>query len=256
MRSFAGGECSTEGYDKIAQDYERGRMDYPQEIVPALNTALNLAPGKRVLDLAAGTGKLTKTLKPFRVSLCAVEPVAEMRSIFAQQFPEIPIFEGTAESIPLPSSSIDAVVVGTAFHWFDAERALKEISRVLAPKGSLGLVWNVFDTEVDWVKEIALLFKKYENHRALDTGAWKKAFRSNTQFTTLRHKAYRYTFQGTVHDVLARLFSAKVMGTLPVAERDKMINEVLAILDAHPDTRGKTLFEIPYRIEIYCCSKL
>ena len=127
-------------YNYIAKNYNKGRPDYPPEATSILISALELKPNLCVLDLAAGTGKLTKALKHIGTNLCAVEPAAEMRAIFSEQFPEIPIFDGRAEAIPLQQNAVDAVVVGSAFHWFDGEKALTEIARVLKPLGRLGLI--------------------------------------------------------------------------------------------------------------------
>jgi SAM-dependent methyltransferase len=94
-----------------------------------------------VVDLAAGTGKLTRLLVPSGADVIAVEPIAEMRA----KIENARAIEGTAEAIPVPDRSVDAVTVAQAFHWFRAEEALSEIHRVLRPGGGLALVWNVRD---------------------------------------------------------------------------------------------------------------
>ena len=116
---------------------------------------LHLGPGRRVLDLAAGTGKMTRLLAPSGVDLVAVEPVAGMRAAFEEAVPGVEILDGTAEAIPLPDASVDAVVVAQAFHWFDADKALAEIDRVLRPGGGVALVWNRRDESVPWVAEMS-----------------------------------------------------------------------------------------------------
>jgi SAM-dependent methyltransferase len=100
---------------------------------------LGLAPGRVVIDLAAGTGKLARQLVPSGARVVAVEPLVEMRSLIPAG---IETLDGTAEAIPLPDTSADAVTVAQAFHWFDAEVALREIERVLRPGGLLALVTN------------------------------------------------------------------------------------------------------------------
>ncbi len=143
------------GFDSGAEAYERGRPSYPDEAISHLVDVLGLAPGKRVLDLAAGTGKMTRLLVPTGVELVAVEPVAGMRTAFAAAVPGVEVLDGTAEAIPLPDASVDAVVVAQAFHWFDQERALAEIDRVLKPGGGVSLVWNRRDESVPWVAEMS-----------------------------------------------------------------------------------------------------
>ncbi len=143
------------GFDSGADAYERGRPSYPDEAIAHLVEVLRLEPGKRVLDLAAGTGKMTRLLVATGVDLIAVEPVAGMRTAFAAAVPEVEILEGTAEAIPLADASVDAVVVAQAFHWFDRDRSLAEIGRVLRPGGGVALVWNRRDESVPWVAEMS-----------------------------------------------------------------------------------------------------
>ena len=110
------------GFGRAADAYERSRPGYPAEAVARLVAELGIGPGQTVLDLAAGTGKLTRLLVEFGADLVAVEPSAAMRSEFASVLPDIPVHEGTAEQIPLADDSVDAVVVAQAFHWFNAPR--------------------------------------------------------------------------------------------------------------------------------------
>lgn len=132
---------ATHGFELAADAYERGRPDYPAVAVDWLVERLGIEPGRTVLDLAAGTGKLTRLLIPTGADVIAVEPIAEMRAKIAGAR----VLEGTAEAIPLADASVDAVTVAQAFHWFRAEDALREIHRVLRPGGGLALVWNVRD---------------------------------------------------------------------------------------------------------------
>jgi ubiquinone/menaquinone biosynthesis C-methylase UbiE len=127
------------GFARSAAAYERGRPDYPRAAIEFLAARLGLGPGTRVVDLAAGTGKLTRSLLATDSEVVAVEPVAEMRAALPG---EARALEGTAEAIPLPAGSAEAVAVGQAFHWFDGDAALAEIHRVLRPGGALALVWN------------------------------------------------------------------------------------------------------------------
>jgi SAM-dependent methyltransferase len=135
---------ATRGFE-AADVYERGRPDYPATAVAAIVSELGLRPGRTVLDLAAGTGKLTRLLVPCGANVLAVEPVREMRQHLEQRLPGIVALAGTAERIPLTDRYVDAVTVGTAFHWFDAAVALREIHRVLRPGGGVALIWNARD---------------------------------------------------------------------------------------------------------------
>src|SRR5436309_141476 len=138
-------ESAAKGFAAGADAYERGRPEYSTEAIDALIRELGIGPGKRVLDLAAGTGKLTRQIAPSGAELVAVEPIVEMRAKLESVLPGIKAVEGTAERIPLPNHSVDAVVVGQAFHWFDGIRAVSEIRRVLKPGGGIGLIWQARD---------------------------------------------------------------------------------------------------------------
>jgi SAM-dependent methyltransferase len=135
---------STRGFVS-ADVYERGRPDYPAAAVARIVSKLDLRPGRTVLDLAAGTGKLTRLLLPSKANVIAVEPVHEMRAELERRVPGVVVLAGTAERMPLTDRYVDAVTVGQAFHWFKQEEALREIHRVLRPGGGLALIWNARD---------------------------------------------------------------------------------------------------------------
>lgn len=131
-------------FGSVAETYERARPLYADEAIDWIAEQLPLG---RVLDLAAGTGKLTRQLAARGVDVVAVEPDPDMRAVFGRVLPEVELHAGRAEDIPLPDASVDAVTVGQAFHWFDAERALVEMRRVLRPGGGIALLWNRWDAE-------------------------------------------------------------------------------------------------------------
>lgn len=133
-----------------APAYAEHRPDYP---AAGIRWALAAATGevRRVLDLAAGTGKLTGGLLSLGLAVTAVEPDPAMRTELAARFPTVWTVAGKAERIPLAAASVDAVFVGQAFHWFDREMALAEIARVLRPGGALAALWNDEDESVPWV---------------------------------------------------------------------------------------------------------
>jgi ubiquinone/menaquinone biosynthesis C-methylase UbiE len=121
------------------EDYERGRPGYPSEAV----RVAGLPSSATVLDLGAGTGKLTRLLGSAFVRVIAVEPDDEMRRLLVAHSPEAEVLAGSAEQIPVADASVDAVFAAECFHWFDTEHALAEVSRVLRPRGALVLMWNV-----------------------------------------------------------------------------------------------------------------
>src|SRR5204863_4913380 len=117
---------------------DRGRPSYPPAAVDHVVATLGITPGRRVLDIGAGTGKFTELLLPTGAAIVAVEPVAEMRAKVAA-LPGVEVHDGTGEALPLPDTSVDAVTVAQAFHWFDPAAALAEMARVLRPEGGLAL---------------------------------------------------------------------------------------------------------------------
>jgi SAM-dependent methyltransferase len=124
-----------------ADDYDALRPDYAPEAAAWVAERAALGEGSLVVDLAAGTGQLSRRFAPLGVDVVAVEPAENMRAVIAARLPGVRSIAGTAEAIPLPEGSVDAVVVGNAFHHFDAERAFADIARVLRPGGALALFW-------------------------------------------------------------------------------------------------------------------
>lgn len=135
-------------FGAAASAYAEHRPSYAQA---AVRWALEAAPGPRVLDLGAGTGKLTAALVELGAEVVAVEPDAAMLGELRLALPGVAAMSGSAEAVPLPDASVDAVVAGNALHWFDMALAGPEIARVLAPDGILAGLWNVLDDRIEWV---------------------------------------------------------------------------------------------------------
>jgi SAM-dependent methyltransferase len=129
-------------FESVAAEYERHRPEYPEEALRWAAEQLGLAPGARVLDVGAGTGKLTRGLVGLGLDVVAVEPGVPMLAQLRVAVPEAEAIEGPAEAIPLPDASVQATFAGQAFHWFDRPRALPELHRVIKPGGGLTLLWN------------------------------------------------------------------------------------------------------------------
>ncbi len=248
-------DIAAQGYSAGGDDYERARPTYPPPAVELLVRELAIGAGSRVLDLAAGTGKLTRLLMPTGAALVAVEPLEAMRRhLGALQGAEV--LEGRAEAIPLADACVDAVVVGTAFHWFSGEAALTEIARVLMPGGGLGLVWNNPDLEVDWVGEIWGLVdsKRRDAPRNRDL-SWKQAFESAQPFEPLRHRRFSHHQQLGIDGLMARVRSIAFVASLPPHEHDELLERVREIARSHPSLRGTERLELPYRTDVYWCRK-
>ena len=181
--------------------------------------------------------------------MVAVEPSEGMREELVRAVPAAEVLDGTAESIPLDDGSVDAVVVGQAFHWFDGVRALAEIARVLTPGGGLGLVWNVREPSADWVVRLGELYEPYRHDvPTYRGGEWKAAFESTTLFGPLRHRSHPYVHDTDAPTMVERIASISWIAALPEAERAALLDRVRALLDELPDR-----FPVPYRTDVWWC---
>jgi SAM-dependent methyltransferase len=145
-----------------AARYERGRPEYPAALATVLSEQLSLRPGSRIVDIAAGTGKLTRVLVGAPGVVTAVEPQPGMLGQLRMRLPEVDVVAATAEHLPLPGESVDAVTVGQAFHWFRLPDAIHEIRRVLRPGGRLAVISNQRHEAQRWVKDMWSVLREYE----------------------------------------------------------------------------------------------
>lgn len=144
-------------FETVAAEYERWRPEYPEEALRWAAERLGIAGSARVLDVGAGTGKLTRGLVALGFEAVAVEPGAGMLEQLRLAVPAAEVHEAPAEEIPLPDASVDAAFAGQAFHWFDRERALPELARVLRPGAGLALLWNWWDERDPLQRELGVL---------------------------------------------------------------------------------------------------
>jgi SAM-dependent methyltransferase len=160
-----------------AIDYDELRPGYAPEAVAWVLQRGALGPGSLVVDLAAGTGQLSRHLEPLGVDLVAVEPASNMRAVLRERLPSVRLLDGTAEALPFADGSVDAVVVGNAFHHFDREAAFAELRRVLRGRGTLALFWAwPLEEEQRSVPGIDELYEVVEEYRA--ESAINAAYRS------------------------------------------------------------------------------
>jgi SAM-dependent methyltransferase len=251
--------AAREGFADAGQLYEKARPEYPPQAIAALLGHLRLAPGTKVLDLAAGTGKLTRHLPETGAEVTAVEPVAGMREKFSALLPGIPILEGMAESLPFPDSSFDAVTVATAFHWFRAEEAYREIARVLKPGGRLALIWNTWNParRPAWLSAIRDLIEPYgEGTPRYAGGEWKKPFETPRLFTPLEFTAFDHPLECSFQSVVDRMLSISFVAALPPETRETLAREMKRILDEDPDLRGRDTVVLPYQADVFRTSRI
>jgi SAM-dependent methyltransferase len=213
-----------------ARVYERGRPGYAPELAPWLAGELVLSRDSRVLDLAAGTGQLARQFMPLVGSVVAVEPAAAMRDVLASMVPGAEVLEGVAEQLPLPDASIDAAVVGNAFHWFDGDVALRELARVLRPGGGLAIVWNIGrDTEPPTPElEAYVAGLRTEVGLGPMTGSqdrtWRRAFAATDAFAPLRHRELHHTREQDRETFVAYLASLAFVAAAP--NRDAAVERI------------------------------
>ncbi|MBS9534051.1 class I SAM-dependent methyltransferase [Mycobacterium sp. M1] len=220
-----------------AAAYERGRPSYPPEAIDWL-----LPPHARdVLDLGAGTGKLTARLVERGLSVVAVDPIAEMLEVLRASLPETPALLGTAEQIPLADDSVDAVLVAQAWHWFDPERAIPELVRVLRPGGRLGLVFNTRDERLGWVKELGAIIGREDARDVVDAGVTLPA-----PFTGIEHHEVEWTNYLTPQALIDLVASRSYCITSPDAVRTKTLDQVRQLLATHPGLAGAGGVALPY----------
>ncbi|AGW94785.1 methyltransferase [Ralstonia pickettii DTP0602] len=250
-------EAAAQGFASQADTYARGRPDYPAEIDIWLRDTLGLRAGRTVLDLGAGTGKFTRRLAGTGATVIAVEPVAQMRAQLASALPAVQALEGSAESIPLPDASVDAVACAQAFHWFANARAMAEIRRVLRPGGRLGLVWNVRDERVDWIARLTAIMTPYEGDAPrFYKGDWKRVFPA-AGFGPLALASLPYAHVGPPQQVIVdRVMSVSFIAALPAAEQARVRVRLQALIDGHAALAGRAEVAFPYRTEAYSCERL
>ncbi|HJT38440.1 MAG TPA: class I SAM-dependent methyltransferase [Actinomycetota bacterium] len=243
------------GFDKAADAYERARPGYPDEAVDWLVEQLRAGDGV-VVDLGAGTGKMTRALVARGLDVVAVEPVGGMRAKLVEALPSVRALDGTAEVMPLADGEAAAVVVAQAFHWFKHTEALEEIHRVLRRAGRLGIVWNVRDERVDWVAQITEIIRPYEGEGGVEIprfrhGKWRRALAETDLFKHVAEETMEYAEPMTVERLVDRVDSTSFIAALPVEERAQVDEQVRALARDHPDLTGKDAFDFPYVTEIY-----
>jgi len=248
---------ASKGFESGAQAYVRGRPGYPSEAVAWLGALLHVGPGRKVLEVGAGTGKFIPILQRCGGDVFAVEPVAAMRAQLARAFPDVEVLAGTAESLPLPDGAVDAVVCAQSFHWFATAAAVREMQRVLAPGGTLGLIWNVRDESVPWVAALSAITDPWQGDAPrYRTGAWRQAFPApGFAFAGERHA--RNLHVGHPEQVIvARTLSISFIAALPPSRQRDVEEQVRALIARTPDLAGRDEVAFPYETSFFAWRKV
>ena len=245
-------EAAARGFEAAVEHYDRGRPTYPEDAVSYLVRELGIGPGRDVLELGAGTGKLTELITGTGAHVTAVEPVSAMREALTKRCPGTTTLDGTAEEIPVADASADAVVAAQSFHWFDGERALPEIHRVLRPTGRLGLVWNIRDEASDWAERLTAIFDRLagDGPRYRDM-LWRAPFERTELFGPLHHQVAYHVHEVTRAAFMDRVLSVSYVASAPEAERARVRAEVTQLLQTDPELRGREVIVMPYRTDVF-----
>lgn len=227
-------------FGAAATAYAEHRPDYARA---ALRWALEPAPGARVLDLGAGTGKLTATLAEVTDDVTAVEPDPAMLAELRRTLPGVRALPGSAEAIPLPDASVDAVVAGNAMHWFDMAVAGPEIARVLSPGGVLAGLWNVVDDRVDWVAGLATVSGSAAIGPRDTPASWRAATATmhlpktgEARFDSPEQAEFPHGQRRTADSLVATLATRAGMLVMPERERAAALDRIRAYLASRPET--------------------
>jgi SAM-dependent methyltransferase len=234
------------GFGSRVEAYERGRPQYPPEVIQRLAREFGLTHHSTVLDLAAGTGKLTRQLIPVAGRVVAVEPSAAMRAQFSAQVPDVEVFDGTAEHIPLSDAAVNAVFVGQAFHWFRPAEAFAEIARVLTPGGGLALLWNRARWEGSWVEPFQALVEP-PRIAAGEFPSGNAMLRQSPQFESWREAHFSHVHRIGLEDFIALVSSWSWIANLPDDERAELLTEVRELVG------DQVVLELAYATEVYSC---
>lgn len=240
------------GFERAADAYERGRPEYPRAATDLVARALGLGPGRRLLDLGAGTGKFSRLAAARGAVVFAVEPAAAMIERVAGAEGVLPV-RGLAEAIPFRPGTFHAASAASAFHWFDGARALPEIHAALRPDGRLALLWNVRDDSTAWVAALSVIVNRREGGvPRYRKGEWRAAFEAAPGlFEPLEERRFRHVHALAPEGVLDRVASVSFIAAMPGPEREGILADVRALLASHPETAGKGVVELPYLTDVH-----
>lgn len=231
-------------FENIGEEYDRFRPGFPDA------AATELLPTRvgAVLDLGAGTGKFTELLTTRADRVIAVEPSAAMLDVLRAKLADVESIVAGAESIPLPESSVDAVTVAQAFHWFDRDAACAEIARVLVPGGTLGLLWNHSDPDCAWDRACHRVAHPAVAEKDATT---ESAAEQLPGFVFDRRAEIAWSESISRTDYISRWLTVSSFLVADEDTRAQMVAQLETILDADPHTAGHERFELPMLTDVF-----
>lgn len=220
-------DLARRGFQREAEAYERGRPDYPAQAIEWLTAALRLASGRRVVDVGAGTGKLSRALLPSGAEVVAVEPIAAMRRVLSRDAADLRVVGGTAERLPFGDGIADAVAAGQAFHWFDGPVALAEFHRVLRGHGRLGLIWNRRALQQPLQRAISELIEPFRGGApSHESGLWRQALETTDLFWRVGENRVAFEQRLDADQLVDRVGSTSFIAALEPPERHEVLARV------------------------------
>lgn len=243
-------------FGDAADLYDRARPAYPEDLLDVLADRTGLGPGSAVVDLAAGTGKLTRQLVARSATVSAVEPSAGMRDVLARSVPGITVLDGTAEDMPLPDGSADLLTVAQAFHWFRTEAALDEIARVVRPGGWLALLWNAPPPQ-GWARDLWDLRHDLTGFDGSYPGSgWSPVVDADPRFGPRSVETVAHRVTTTRDEIEADSASRSYVHMLAVTDRQRVLDRIALFLAEHPDTAGRTELSYERPCVLHLCQLL
>jgi ubiquinone/menaquinone biosynthesis C-methylase UbiE len=234
-------------FELVADLYERARPQYPPEAVAWIAERLALHAGRTVLDLGAGTGKLTRALLATGAHVIAVEPGEAMLAELMRAVPEADALHGAAEAIPLPDESVDAVTIGQAFHWFRHDEALPELHRVLRPGGGIALLWNSRDQDSPLQREVSELIEPLVPAGHVGVVPGSSRFLSGSElFGTLEERRFSFVQELDADALAGRILSISFVAAAPAGKRAELEQKLRNVVAANG---GSAAF--PYVTDVY-----
>jgi len=234
-------QAQAASFGAAAGAYERGRPPYPPEAIDWLLPA----GAARVLDLGAGTGKLTRQLAARGLDVTAVEPSEAMLEQLRRAVPGVTALAGAAERIPLPGRSVDAVLVAQAWHWVDPAAAVPEVARVLRPGGQLGLAWNIRDERADWVAGLSAILRRSDGAHAVSSTV-SAAPRVGPPFGPLERHEVEWVHRLSPQALTDMVASRSYVITMSAADREELLNELRSLMRTHPALAGAGEIALPF----------
>ncbi|OQR87791.1 hypothetical protein ACHHYP_08029 [Achlya hypogyna] len=253
--------------------YDQARPDYPSSAIAPLKSVLHIETDVRkkplydVVDVGAGTGKLTRALKrllPTHTAFAAVEPSLAMRDAFHSTFPEIPVIDGSYSGTYLPSESVGNIMIGYAIHSCAERNTLEEFHRVLVPNGRLGIVWNSVDlSETPFMHEVDKILKSFNILKPVvpsESRRLKDCFHESPNlFTELESLQVPIVHTTTVQDVVEYLLTLSVVESLPHRKQTDIRLSIARLIESSAKVRydgGQKLIDLPCLVEMFWCTKL